>query len=110
GTLAPISRHPSESRMTERMREALSLCLKRDDTDVSVVSGRAPADVRTRFALPGLTFAANHGLEIEGPGLEPFTHPDLSHFAERSHELARALREIREPGVWLEEKGASCTP
>jgi trehalose 6-phosphate synthase/phosphatase len=109
GTLAPISRHPSETRMAESMRDALALCLKRDDTEVTVVSGRAISDIRTRLALPGLAFAANHGLEIEGPGLEPFTHPDLPHFDERSRDLARALGEIREPGVWLEEKGASLT-
>jgi len=51
------------------------------------VSGRALADLRGRLSLPGIAFAANHGLEIEGPGLEPFAHPDLA-------------------GVWLEEKGA----
>ena len=109
GTLAPIARHPSESRMSEGMCEALAACLKRDDTEVTIVSGRALADLRGRLALPGLSYAANHGLEIDGPGLEPFAHPDLPHFAERSGELARALREISEPGVWLEEKGASLT-
>jgi trehalose 6-phosphate synthase/phosphatase len=109
GTLAPITRHPSESRMSDGMCEAFAACLKRDDTEVTVVSGRALADLRGRLALPGLAYAANHGLEIEAPGLEPFAHPDLLHFAERSRELARALREISEPGVWLEEKGASLT-
>jgi trehalose-phosphatase len=109
GTLAPISRHPAETRMTESMREALAVCAKRDDTEVTVASGRALSDLRARLALPRLTFAANHGLEIEGPGLEPFLHPDLPLFEERSRNLVHALSEIREPGVWLEEKGASLT-
>jgi trehalose 6-phosphate synthase/phosphatase len=109
GTLAPITHHPSQTRMSEGMREALAACAKRDDTEVTVVSGRALADLRGRLALPRLAFAANHGLEIEGPGLEPFVHPDLPHFAGRSRELVRALGEISERGVWLEEKGASLT-
>jgi trehalose 6-phosphate synthase/phosphatase len=109
GTLAPIARHPSESRLSAGMGQALAACLAREDTEVTVVSGRALADLRGRLELPGLAYAANHGLEIEGPGLAAFAHPDLPHFAERSRELAHALREISEPGAWLEEKGASLT-
>jgi trehalose 6-phosphate synthase/phosphatase len=109
GTLAPITRHPSETRMEDSMREALEACVRREDTEVTIVSGRALADLRAHLPLDGVTYAANHGLEIDGPGLEPFVHPDLHLFAERSRALAEALRELREPGVWLEEKGASLT-
>jgi trehalose-phosphatase len=91
------------------MRAALAACAARADTEVAIVSGRALADVRVRIHVPGLSYAGNHGLEIEGPGIEPFVHPDLPHFAQRSLELARALGEIAEPGVWVEEKGASLT-
>jgi trehalose 6-phosphate synthase/phosphatase len=84
-------------------------CLAREDTEITIVSGRSLADVRERLVHPQLTYAANHGLEIAGPGLEPFTHPDLAHYADRARMLAGALREIHEPGVWVEEKGASLT-
>jgi trehalose 6-phosphate synthase/phosphatase len=109
GTLAPITRHPSETRMEDSMREALDACVRREDTEVTIVSGRALADLRARLPFDGVAHAANHGLEIDGPGLETFVHPDLHLFAERSRELAKALREVEEPGVWLEEKGASLT-
>ena len=109
GTLAPIVRRPGEAQVSEGVREALLACLGRDDTEVTLVSGRALADLRSRLALPGLGFAGNHGLEIECPGLPPFTHPDLPHFVERSRELVAALAQILEPGVWVEEKGASLT-
>jgi trehalose 6-phosphate synthase/phosphatase len=109
GTLAPITRHPSEAHIEESMREALAACVQREDTEVAIVSGRALADIRARLPFEGVTYAANHGLEIEGPGLEPFVHPDLHLFAERARALAKALGEIDEPGVWLEEKGASLT-
>ncbi len=109
GTLAEIAGHPSEARMSESMREALAACAARGDTDVAIVSGRALADIRRVVDLPGVILVGNHGLEIEGPGLPAFAHPELSQFTERLAELARTLAEIREPGVWVEEKGASLT-
>jgi trehalose 6-phosphate synthase/phosphatase len=109
GTLAPIVEHPDQAALGAGMRAALAACASRDDTEVAIVSGRALADVRARIDLPGVAFAGNHGLEIEAPGIPPLVHPDLAHFEQRSRELAAALRGIAEPGVWLEEKGASLT-
>jgi trehalose 6-phosphate synthase/phosphatase len=109
GTLAPIVEHPGQAQLGAAMRAALAACAARPDTEVAIVSGRALADVRGRIDVPGLAFAGNHGLEIEAPGLEPLLHPDLPHFARRAVELAAALRRIDEPGVWVEEKGASLT-
>lgn len=109
GTIAPIVPHPGSARLGEGMHAALAACAARPDTEVAIVSGRALADVRGRIDVPGLYFAGNHGLEIEGPGLEPFQHPDLPHFVQRSLEVAKALREVLEPGAWVEEKGASLT-
>jgi trehalose 6-phosphate synthase/phosphatase len=109
GTLVEIAGHPSQVVMRPSMREALLACAKRADAELAVVSGRALADLRGRVDLPAALLVGNHGLEIEGPGLEPFTHPDLPHFAKRLEELAQELRAGCEPGVWVEEKGASLT-
>jgi trehalose 6-phosphate synthase/phosphatase len=109
GTLAEIVDHPSKARLAPAMQEALRTCAERDDTDVAIVSGRALADLRGLVDVPGLVLVGNHGLEIEGPGLEPFVHPELDRLVDRTHELAAALRGVRDPGVWLEEKGATLT-
>jgi trehalose 6-phosphate synthase/phosphatase len=109
GTLAPIVDHPSQARLERGMEDVLAACAARDDTEVSIVSGRAIADVRARLSVTGVAFAGNHGLEVEAPGLPRFEHPDLPHFAERSRQLADWLRKDAEPGVWVEEKGASLT-
>ena len=109
GTLAAITEHPGRAELAPEMREALAACARRDDTEIAVVSGRALADVRERVGLPELTLVGNHGLEIEGPGLEPFVHTDLRYFEARSRELAKALGQAAEPGVWVEEKGATLT-
>jgi trehalose 6-phosphate synthase/phosphatase len=109
GTLAAIVDHPSEARLERGMEDALADCARRPDTEVAIVSGRAIADVRGRIAIPGVDFAGNHGLEVEGEGIPRFEHPDLPHFSERSRQLADELRKEPEPGVWVEEKGASLT-
>jgi trehalose 6-phosphate synthase/phosphatase len=109
GTLAAIADHPTDARLGEGMLKALTACARRPDTEVTIISGRALQDVRKRVNLPELTIAGNHGLEIEGPEIEPFVHHDLPHFAQRLRELARALERLNEPGVWIEEKGASLT-
>ena len=109
GTLTEIVDDPAGAVLSASMREALAACAARADTEVTVVSGRVLDDVRTRVDLPGLAFAGNHGLEIDGPGIARFEHPDLHHFESRSRQLARSLRERGESGVWVEEKGASLT-
>ena len=110
GTLAEIARHPSEALLGPRMREVLGACVKRRDTDVSIVSGRAVDDVRNMVNDDGIVYAGNHGLEIVGPGIEPYRHPDIAHYEERAKELAQWPSDSFDfDGVWIEQKGASLT-
>jgi trehalose 6-phosphate synthase/phosphatase len=109
GTLAALAEHPSEVRIGASMRGALEACLGRSDTELGVVSGRALEDLRRLVDLPGILLVGNHGLEIEGPGIARFVHPDLPHYAGRLRALAASLAEGAEDGVWVEEKGASLT-
>jgi trehalose 6-phosphate synthase/phosphatase len=109
GTLSELSRHPSEAHMSDAMHQALDACIARADTDVSVISGRSLDDVHKMVGRNVVVYAGNHGLEIAGPGFEPFRHPDIAHYTERAGELAESMEEIRVPGVWVERKGASLT-
>jgi trehalose 6-phosphate synthase/phosphatase len=109
GTLTPLRRHPSEATLSPRMRRAISDCAERSDTDVAVVSGRSLDDVMKLVPVPEVTFAGNHGLEITGPGLQPFRHPDIDHYRSRLQDLATLLEEICTPGAWVESKVASLT-
>ena len=109
GTLTEIARHPSEALLQADMRQALVGCVTRRDTDVAVVSGRALDDVQTMVGEDGVIYAANHGLEIAGPGIAPYRHPDIAHYEQRATELARQLATIDFPGVWVEQKGAALT-
>jgi trehalose 6-phosphate synthase/phosphatase len=109
GTLAQIVDHPKDARMSGPMHEALLRCQARPDTEISIVSGRSLQDLGTVIETPDLVLVGNHGLEIDGPGMEHFVHPDLPHFEPRLKELAATLMKGAPKGVWVEEKGASLT-
>jgi trehalose 6-phosphate synthase/phosphatase len=109
GTLVRLCDDPNAAVLTPPMQRALVACVRREDIDVAIVSGRALADVTAMVSRPEITYAANHGLEIAGPGLAPFRHPDLVHFEARIDELAAALRPIAAKGAWVEAKGATLT-
>ncbi len=109
GTLAEIVDHPRDARMSAPMHEALLRCQARSDTEIAIVSGRALEDLRRVVDTPDLVLVGNHGLQIDGPDMDHFVHPDLSHFEPRLKDLARALMKRAPKGVWVEEKGASLT-
>ncbi|MEZ4352046.1 MAG: bifunctional alpha,alpha-trehalose-phosphate synthase (UDP-forming)/trehalose-phosphatase [Myxococcota bacterium] len=109
GTLAPIAAHPSMVKLPAETIEWLERCVARPDTQVAIVSGRSLRDIRMHAPIDGLVYAGNHGLEIEGPGLDAFRHTDTAHYRERGEALAEALASIDVPGVWTEQKGATLT-
>ncbi len=106
GTLAPIASRPEDAQLAPATREVLARLAARPDTDVAVVSGRALEDVRERVGLADLYYAGNHGLEIEGPGLQHISAEAVSArpYLERCIAvLDRAVFDV--PGVILEDKG-----
>ncbi|NNL84839.1 MAG: trehalose-phosphatase, partial [Myxococcales bacterium] len=109
GTLTPLVDHPSKARLSSATRETLRGCIRRDDTEVAIVSGRSLKDVRGMVGETDAIYAGNHGLEIEGPGLASFQHEDLVHYRGRSHELAQALSTLETAGAWTEPKGPTLT-
>jgi trehalose-phosphatase len=109
GTLSPLVDHPSQAKLSDPMRRAIESCVLRTDTDVTIVSGRALDDVMKIVGIPGLSYAGNHGLEINWPDGEKFLHEDLVLYREKSQALARDLQEISRGGAWAEEKGATLT-
>ena len=109
GTLAKIASHPTKARLSAGMKRALEACAQRSDTRVAIISGRGLSDIRDKVGLHDLIYAGNHGLEIEGPGLPAYRHPDIEHYTRRAGELAVRLDGLCAPGAWVEVKGASLT-
>jgi trehalose-phosphatase len=106
GTLAPIAPSPDEVVLPDDARMALVRLAERHDTDLAIVSGRALEDLRPRIGLPGLYYAGNHGLEIEGPGVQEIhreaalARPEIMACADR---VRQALE--TEVGAFVEDKG-----
>jgi trehalose-phosphatase len=56
---------PREAKIDPEIASSLKALTERWDFDVSIISGRALADVRERAGLSNVIYAGNHGLEIE---------------------------------------------
>jgi trehalose-phosphatase len=108
GTLTPIVERPEDARLDESARATLSALAARPDTSVAILSGRAMADLQERVRVPGLYYAGNHGLEIDGPQLRRVHEgavaalPALQAAAE---ELRVRLASVG--GAQVEEKGST---
>lgn len=102
GTLSEIVDSPGKAVLSPETRRLLRALVKRPDIKVAVLSGRALEDIKKRVGLPGVYYAGNHGLQIDGPGLQ-WTHPradELDHAHWRP--LEEDLRNI--PGALIERK------
>ncbi len=106
GTLAPIVERPELAAMPAATRAALGRLMALPGVEVAVVSGRGLADVRERAAIPGIAYAGNHGMEIEGAGLHRM-HPDAVAARPLIAEAARRIQPLLAaiPGAFLEDKG-----
>lgn len=106
GTLAPIVPLPDDAALPAATRPLLQALVGRKDTSVAMISGRGLADLARRVELPGVFYAGNHGLEIEGPGVQR-VHQEAERARGHLAELVRTLEERlpRLPGVIVEDKG-----
>ncbi len=110
GTLLPFTTHSDAAHLSPEQRALLRRLACAPGWTVAAVSGRALSDVRRRVGVPGLIYAGNHGLEIEGRGLR-FRHPGAlaatKELAALRRETSRAIRGL--PGVQVENKRLSWT-
>ena len=112
GTLTPIVDRPDLA-VLDRETKALLAGLSQDERFIlGIISGRSLEDIRARVGVSELVYAGNHGLEIQGPGLD-FAHPaEEEELRETQGRVYARLREelvdapgVELPGVFLEDKG-----
>jgi trehalose 6-phosphate phosphatase len=106
GTLAPIVERPELAAMPDATRASLDRLMAMPGVQAAVVSGRGLADVRERAAVPGIAYAGNHGMEIEGAGLRRM-HPDAVAARPSLQAAARMIEPALSaiPGAFVEDKG-----
>ena len=106
GTLAPIVERPGLAAIPQETRAALDRLLALPGVQAAVVSGRGMADARERARIPGIAYAGNHGMEIEGPGIER-VHPEALAARPVLEAVAARLGPALEgmEGAFVEDKG-----
>jgi trehalose 6-phosphate phosphatase len=106
GTLTPIMDRPELVTLTEDFRHLLKSLANNRWVILGIVSGRALSDLKKIVDLPGIVYAGNHGLEIEGPELS-FVHPLSQEFKSTirvlNQVLNRTMTKIK--GIFVEDKG-----
>ena len=110
GTISEIATRHEDATLLPGVAGELERLARKAGHTVGVLSGRSLDDVARRVGVPGLIYAGNHGLEIDGAGLR-FLHPEASTampaLAECEAELVAALAEI--PGARVENKTLTLT-
>ena len=106
GTLTPIVSTPDEAVLSRKGREVLTRLTRARGVQVAVVTGRALRDIRRRVGIEGVVYAANHGLEAEGPGIR-FAQPEALKLREEMGRMAALLKDklAFAPGAQVEDKG-----
>lgn len=106
GTISPFAKRPHLASIPSRAKGALIALSSNPSFLVGVISGRSLADVRKMVGVPGIFYAGNHGLEVDGPGLK-FQHPLAERLQgevkECASNLTRSLKGFR--GAIVEDKG-----
>jgi trehalose-phosphatase len=111
GTLAPIVARPEMARLTESDRQVLKTIAGNPEFSVAIVTGRQMEEIRDLVQIDGAYYAANYGMEIDGPNSFRFREPTgeraRSLIAALAPELDKAVSDIS--GAVVENKTLSIT-
>ncbi len=105
GSLAPLVRNPAEAHLDPGMRGNLKLLAHRPHCHVGIISGRALTFLRPHIGLPELSYAGNHGFEIQS-AQKTWIHPAALKAQAKLRKLTAKLRKVVKaiPGVIIENK------
>ncbi len=106
GTLTPIVKRPELAAFPPNNRRLLGVLASEKKVIVGVISGRTITDLKTLMKVNQIIYAGNHGLEIEGHGINyryPLGEDIKVPFGMLIKVLEKGLSDI--PGVIIEDKG-----
>jgi trehalose 6-phosphate phosphatase len=108
GTIAPIVSRPELAAIDPQIKNTLERLRDLSSVHIAIVSGRQLSDVRTRAGIEGITYAGNHGLEIETDNL-CFREPQAESMRLELRRLVLRLEVLlaETTGIEIEEKGLS---
>lgn len=106
GTLAPIAETPDKAAIPKETRDLLKELSEDPRRRLAIISGRSLSDIKRAIGLKNVSYAGNHGLEIESPKLkfESQVSPRLKEIIRNIYEEL-LLRASKIKGAILEDKG-----
>lgn len=108
GTLTPIAETPEKTVISREAKDLLNKLSKskKSHCSVAIISGRSLSDIKTIVGIKDITYAGNHGLEIEGPKIkfESQVSPRLKSVIRNiAVDIKKRLSGIK--GALIEDKG-----
>jgi trehalose-phosphatase len=109
GTVSPYERNPDDATLLPLALQSL-VELAREGWQLGVITGRSLGDLRRRLLLPGLIYATEFGLEINGPDWQ-MIQPEAVRHGPAVQEICQFLRPAlaTSPEARLQEKRYSAT-
>lgn len=106
GTLTPIREHPDLANLSEKVRQVLLKFSHNRTFFLGIITGRSLHQIKKLVNIPGILYAANHGIELEGPGIRFSSSEAKKARCNLWHIYMRLFKSLRHiEGVYLEDKG-----
>ncbi len=106
GTLTPIRESPDLAILSEEVRQILEKFSHNETFFLGIITGRSLRQIKKLVNIPRVLYAANHGIELEGPGVR-FSSSEAKkarcNLWSVYMQLFKSLHHIK--GVYLEDKG-----
>ncbi|KAH8271047.1 hypothetical protein KR018_003533 [Drosophila ironensis] len=110
GTLAPIADNPAKTKIPVELEAILHKIAKHPAIFLAVISGRGLRDVQRKVNIDGITYAGNHGLEIEYPDGSRHDYELPAEIQRNYTNMVKELKEnVEKNGAWVEDKRVSLT-
>jgi trehalose-phosphatase len=108
GTLTPIRESPDLAVISEEVRKLLVKLSSCNTFFLGIITGRSLKQIKKLVHIQRIFYAANHGIELEGPGIR-FTSPEAKKARlslwQVYMRLYKSLRHVA--GMNIEDKGLS---
>lgn len=108
GVLAPIAPTPEAAEIDPGIAAILAELHTQKKIHIAIVSGRSLKSLVEKVAIPALTFAGNHGLEIHGPRIQwaaDIPNEAMHALASFAKDMAELLQPFK--GAIVEDKNYS---
>ncbi|MBI5032118.1 MAG: trehalose-phosphatase [Chloroflexi bacterium] len=109
GTLVPIARTPDEAQPDAALLYLLARIARTESIDLTIISGRPLASLRTMLRMPGITLAGTYGIEVRKRNATIVRRVDPTRIRPKILKIKSAWRKLiaKRSGFLLEDKGLS---